>query len=253
MTSRPAEVEAFLATLAATRPGALTACDRWTAHDLAAHVAAAFEEVVRHLRAYTEGRPLTATRGFEEREAPFKTLPPAELLSAVERGEAQMRAEMAAILADEPDASLAWTRRQMRVDSFATHLRSECAIHRWDLAGDDERSFEILGSFDLLKHAVTAIGTGPLTARGHAVDAAAPDSEECVVRIRTEGHPDLLVTVGPRPSLELDESSGEPTIIGDQAARLLFLWGRTPQPPSRLEVTGRADDAFRARQLLSGY
>lgn len=67
---RPAEADAFLAAAADTPPGALTACGEWTAHDIAAHLAAACEEVTRHVRAYAEGRPLTATRGFGEREAP---------------------------------------------------------------------------------------------------------------------------------------------------------------------------------------
>lgn len=249
--SRPIEVEALLATLADTPPDAFTACDRWTTHDLEAHVAGAFEEVVRHLRAYADGSPLTSTRNFEEREAPFKLLSPDELQRTIEDRDEEMRAEIAAILAADPDATLTWTGRQMRVDSFSTHLRSECALHRWDVVGDDETSWELLGSFDLFKHAITAVGSGPMTARGLA--AGAGDSEDCVVRIRAEGHPDLVVTVGSTPSLDLDPPRGEPTIVGDQAARLLFLWGRMPSPPGRLRLTGLADEAFRAKRLLSGY
>jgi Mycothiol maleylpyruvate isomerase N-terminal domain len=181
--TRPNEVEAFLATLADTPPDAMTACDRWTTHDLGAHLAGTFEEVVRHLRAYADGHPLTSTRGFEEREAPFKLLSPDELLRTIERGDEQMRAEVATIVADDPDATLTWTRRQMRVDSFLTHLRSECAIHRWDMVGDDETSWRLLGSFDLFKHAITAIGSGPMSARGLATGAG--DGEDCVVPTRS--------------------------------------------------------------------
>jgi hypothetical protein len=47
-------------------------------------------------------------------------------------------------------------------------LHSECAIHGWDLRGDDDTSWRLLGQFELFKHAVTAIGTGAMTARGVA-------------------------------------------------------------------------------------
>lgn len=248
---RPAEVDAFLAVLGTTSPGALTACTMWTAHEVAAHLAAACDEVSAHLRAYGEGRPLTRTRGFEERERPYRALGLGALRRAFEQGEAQVRAEIAAIVDAEPDAVLAWTGRQMRVDAFLTHLRSECALHRWDLVGDDETSGALLGSFDLLQHAVSAIGAAPLTARGLATCGA--DGAPRSLRVRSEGHPDLVVGVGPEPTLGLAESVGTPTLVADQAARLLLCWGRTPQPPSRIEVTGRVDDARRLRRLLAGY
>lgn len=248
---RPVEVEELLERVQATPPRASTACGHWTAHDLGAHVAAGAEEVVRHLRAYREGQPLGRTRGLEEREAPFRELAPDRLVRSMDDRERQLRSEVASILAVEPDAVLAWTGRQVRVDALLTHLRSECAVHRWDLVGDDDTSRELLGSFDLLEHAVTAVGSGPLTARGVAAGATvgAPRSS----RIRSEGHPDLVVTVGPVVSLELAAPVGEPTLVADQAVRLLVCWGRTPQPPSRIEVVGRPDDARRVRQLLSGY
>lgn len=102
----------------------------------------------------------------------------------------------------------------MRVDAFLTHLRSECAVHRWDIASDDDASRRLLGQFDLFKHAVTAIGSRPMTARGVAAGAA-------------EGPP--------------------------LAARLLLLWGRTPQPPARAVITGPQAEALRVRRLLAGY
>jgi len=250
--TRPAETEALLAALQDVPPGALTACGEWTAHDIGAHLAGACEEVIRHLRAYVEDRPLTATRGFEEREASFRELSPARLLSALDRGEEMMRAEIGAILAREPDATLTWTRRQMRVDAFVTHLRSEYAIHRWDLIGDDDVSWSLLGKFELFKHAITAIGAGPMTARGVAAGAAQADP--FAARLRSDGHPDLLVTCDANSvRLSLTEPEGEATIVTDQAARLLTLWGRTPQPPSRVLASGPCAKAFRVRRLLSGY
>jgi hypothetical protein len=249
--SRPTEADAFLTVLQDTAPRALTACAEWTVHDIGAHLAGTYEEVRRHLRAHAEGHPLTHTRSFEERESPFKRLAPVELLAAVERGEEEMRVEASAIVAAEPDATLAWTGRQMRVDAFLSHPRSECAIHRWDVVGDDALSWSLLGDFSLFKHAISAIGTGPMTARG--VAAGASTGGYFSARVRSEGWPDLVVAVDETVSLRLAEPLGEATICADQAARLLMLWGRTPQPASRFEVTGAQDDAFRVRRLLSGY
>lgn len=39
----------------------------------------------------------------------------------------------------------------------------------------------------------------------------------------------------------------------DQAARLLLLWGRTPQPASRVVITGPRAEGLRVRRLLAGY
>ena len=251
-TERPAEAEAFLTALQDTPPGALSACPEWTAHDIGAHLAGGFEEVIRHVRAYGEGRPLTATRSFEEREAPFKDLPPARLLAAVERGEQTMRAEIAAALAAQPGATLAWTGRQMRVDAFLTHLRSECALHRWDLRGDDPASWDLLSQYDLLKHAVTAIGAGPICARGIAAGAA--QDPPLTARVRSDGHPDLLVTIRRGTArLELADPCGDAAIVTDQAARLLLFWGRTAQPAIRLRASGSQPEAPRLRRLFSGY
>lgn len=245
---RSREAEAFLTCLQDTPPRALTACAQWTAHDVGAHLAGACQEVLRHLRAHREGHALRRTRAFEEREAPFRQLAPAALLRSLEEGEEAVRSELAAILAAEPDAVVTWTRRKMRVDAFSTHLRSECALHRWDLVGDDATSGELLRSFELLQHAVTAIGAGPMTARGVAGGGVARS-----LRIGSDGQPDLVVGIGPVPSLAFAEPGAARTLTADHAARLLFLWGRTPQPPSRVQVTGRRDDAFLLRQLLAGY
>lgn len=191
--TRPAETEALLTALDRTEPGALTACGEWTARDLAAHLAAACDEIARHVHAYAEGQPLTRTRGFEEREAPFRELPPTELLAALD-----------------------------------------------------------LGNFDLLKHAVTAIGTGPMTARGVAAGAA--EGPAFTARIRSEGHPDLVVGSGDSGvRLALADPENDAAVTTDQAARLLLLWGRTPQPPARVLITGPRGDALRARRLLAGY
>jgi hypothetical protein len=251
-TTRPLEADEFLAVLQDLPPHALTSCPEWTVHDVGAHLAGAYEEVTRHVQAYAAGAPLTSTRSFEEREAAYKALGPADLLRAVERGEERMRAEIRAVLEEQPDAVLWWTGRWMRVDAFLSHLRSECAIHRWDMCGDDDTSARLLGQFDLFKHAVTAIGAGPLCARGITAHGSALAGLSA--RLRSDGHPDLLIEVADRtPALDLVAPSDEATITGDQAARLLLLWGRNPEPATRLRATGPSSDVVRVRRLLSGY
>ena len=46
----------------------------------------------------------------------------------------------------------------MPIAGFPTELRSEDAIHRWDLVGDDAISHELLSQHDLFIHAVNFIG-----------------------------------------------------------------------------------------------
>jgi uncharacterized protein (TIGR03083 family) len=249
---RPREAEAFLTALHDLSPDAPTACEDWTVHDVAAHVAGVYAEVLRHVTAYADGHPLSRTRGFEEREARFRALPADRLSSTVDEQETLLRHEIAAVLADDPGAELAWTGRRMRVASFPTHLRSECALHRWDLLGDDETSADLLGDNDLLEHAVTAIGAGPLLARG--VEAGAADGPETTARVRTGGRPDLVVTLGQGAAgLAMADPAGDAVIVADQAARLLLLWGRAPSPATRVRTEGADADALRVRRLFAGY
>jgi hypothetical protein len=49
------------------------------------------------------------------------------------------------------------------------------------------------------------------------------------------------------------EPEGEALVVGDAAARLLFLWGRRATPFGRLRCDGTAEDLARLQWLLSGY
>lgn len=244
--ARPVEVDALLTTLHDLPPESLTACVDWTVRNIAAHMAGNYDEVTRHVRAHAAGDPLTTTRGFAEREAAYLELRYDELLSVVEQGDATMRTEVCAVLDSEPDAELRWTGRQMKIASFLTHLRSECALHRWDMVGDDVVSMRMLGEYELLEHAVTAIGARPMTARGQA-------DGSWTARIGATGQPDLSVSVEPAGvTLHLVPATDDPDITGDPAARLLTVWGRIPQPPSRLRA-GDVGAAGRLRRLFAGY
>jgi hypothetical protein len=104
MTERSREGVAFIETIDKTAPQAVSACDGWTTHEIAAHVTGIAVEVIRHLDPYLHGDPVPETRSFEEREAPLQA--------------------------------------------------TEHALHRWDIAGDDEVSGELLGDMDLVDHSV---------------------------------------------------------------------------------------------------
>src|SRR5918996_4446811 len=81
------EKEAFLEALAGLHAEALSACPGWTAHDVLAHVVAGGTEIVELVQARTDGQRVPATRGFEEREQPFRELPDPELRRILENTE----------------------------------------------------------------------------------------------------------------------------------------------------------------------
>lgn len=242
------EANAFYAALERTSPDAATGCSGWTAHEIVAHLAAAGLEVALNLEAYGEGRPAPLTRGFEEREAPFREMNDHLLRIELPNSIARMSSALDAILTNEPDAIVPWTGRQMMVKAFLTHLRSEFAIHRFDLIGDDDISKELLAQPDLTNHAVTVLGKALL------LRASNPESLEFHATIASPGTSDVTVLVDAEGSrLIYTEDLSEPSVIGDSAARLLFLWGRKPDNPSRLKAPGGPDVLHRLQTLLAGY
>ena len=98
------------------------------------------------------------TRSFEEREAPLQALGHAELLRRLDSEETSMRRIVAEVLDGEPDAVIPWTGRHMAVAKFVPHLRNEHALHRWDVAGEDDISRQLLGSDELVDHSVAELG-----------------------------------------------------------------------------------------------
>jgi hypothetical protein len=72
MTGRSREATEFLAAVDRAAPDAVSACDGWTTHEIAAHVTGIAVEVIRHLEPSPQGDPVQKTRSFEEREAPLQ-------------------------------------------------------------------------------------------------------------------------------------------------------------------------------------
>lgn len=247
---RPAEAEKILTSLDAVAPMSMTSCPGWTAHHVAAHIAGSYQEIRYHLEAFASGRPLQKTRSFEEREPPLYALPYGELLAQAEREEVSMRQVLAEVLDQAPDARLQWTGRTVDAAGFGTHMRSEDAVHRWDLVGDDEASAALLGQQELLDHAVGFIGA-PLCQRGLRQGAG---DRPLTVIVRTEGQDDLKVTMGEGTArLAVVPADGSATIHADGAARLLLLWGRKPSPFYRLQAVGNTRDVSQLQLLFSGY
>jgi hypothetical protein len=246
---RPPELEALLASLDGIGPRQLTSCPGWTSHHLAAHIAGNYEELLAHVQAFADRRPLDRTRSWEEREQPLRELALTNLLSRIEELATMMAQLVTDVLVERPDAKLTWTQRTVRISGFATHMRSEDALHRWDLVGDDETSFELLGQQELLEHAVTFIGN-PLLQRGLRLGATAT----FVARVRSPGQDDLVVkSRNGKAQVSMGSAEGEAAIEGDPAARLLLLWGRKPSPFIRLQTLDDGMSTLRVQNLLLGY
>jgi hypothetical protein len=254
---RSREAEAFLVTVDRAAPGAVSACAGWTTHEVAAHVAGIAVEVVRHLEPYLQGDPVPATRSFEEREAPLQALGHDALLTRLDAEEARMRAVVGDVLDREPDAVVPWTGRHMAVAKFVPHLRNEHALHRWDLAGDDDTGEHLLGDPELVGHSVDELGRILLRAgRGHDPD---PD-RDFAVRLRSAGQPDLRVLVEDGDAglvwaadTDTDADADEPAVEVDAVARHLLIWGRRPDIRGRVRSGLARADLARLQSLLSGY
>lgn len=250
-TTSSHELRAFVATCRAVGPRALAACPGWTAHDVAAHVAATAAEVVRHLEPYRAGRPVPGTRSFAEREVPFRALAFDDLLQQLVAEVAAMDDAVGRVLARELDAAVPWTGRSMAVATFPTHLRSELALHRWDLVGDDAAGDGLLADPTLTDHAVEVLGA-VLPRAGASRDPGG----DVVVGLRSEGAEDVVVEVHGDEAVLRRPVAGEavrPGLHLDAAARLLVLWGRRPDAPSRVLSALDGPDLARLQGLLAGY
>ena len=253
MTDRSREAGAFISTVDQAAPQAVSACDGWTTHEIAAHVTGIAAEVIRHLDPYLQGDPVPETRSFEEREAPLQAMEHRTLLQRLDAHETRMRRMVDDVLDREPDAVIPWTGRRMAVGKFIPHLRNEHALHRWDVAGDDQTSAELLGNIDLVDHSVGELGAILLRAgRQHDPDPEA----DFRVRLRTAGQPDLRVVVDHGQAHLAWAGNGaddEPAVEMDAGARQLFIWGRRPDHRDRLRSHLTQPQLARLQALLSGY
>ncbi|HEX4099286.1 MAG: maleylpyruvate isomerase N-terminal domain-containing protein [Pseudonocardiaceae bacterium] len=249
---RSRETEAFLDARQHTAPEVVSACEGWTAHEVTAHLTAAAAEISRHLEPYLRGDAVPTTRTFEQREPPFRAIDDATLCHRLVDEEQRMRSVIAEVLAQEPDAVIPWTGRQMAVAKFLPHMRNEFAIHRWDFVGDDDIGTELLTQPELTEHAVSVLGR-ILLRRGADHDPA-PD-QDFHVRLRAGSTPDVRVVVeAGQAGLQLtDRDTDEPYVDLDPAARTLVIWGRRPDQRGRFRSHVTQPTLIRLQTLLSGY
>ena len=151
-----AEITAFLDSLSHVDPDAPTFCAGWTAHDLLAHLVAGGVEIRRLVAAKLAGRPVPSTRPFTEREAPFVALPDDELRDLM--GRPGLLLALDELHACDPSATVTFTGAELTATQLMTHVRSELAVHRWDLIGDDDVGRALLAQPDLLEHGRFVLG-----------------------------------------------------------------------------------------------
>lgn len=248
---RSREAEAFISAVHDVPHDAVSACSGWTAHEVAAHMAAGAAEVIRHLEPYLHGHPVPQTRGFEEREAPYRECEPARLCDCLDQNEREMRELITSVLDSDPEAVIPWTGRHMAVVKFVPHMRNEFAIHRWDIAGDDATSMELLSQPELTEHAVQVLGKMLLNKGSQGLSG----KEDLVARLRSTGTTDVrLEVISGQAALNItDDQTDEPYIELDAAARTLILWGRRPSPPARIRSQLPTKDLAMVQNLLAGY
>ena len=155
------EFEALATAIDRVPPDGPTSCPGWTAHDLIAHLVAGAGEMQRLVTHHLEGRPPTPTRSFAEREAPFRSMDDGALRQAIWTIGGQLITTLDVLHEERPTETVAFTGAELTADRLTTHIRSEAAIHRWDLVGDDPISAELLAQRDLIEHGRWALDQMP--------------------------------------------------------------------------------------------
>src|SRR6185312_14035717 len=229
------------------RPDAGTWCEAWTVRDVVVHQTGNAEELARVLEAHLVGSPVD-TRGFEEREAPFRAMNNADLWMAFVDRMQRLGAVATAARELPGDRDVAWTRRTMKIPWFAEHMREELVLHGWDITGDDPAAQARLTEPWMTTHSVVAVGR-PLLAKG-----ARQLGGKIEARLRVPGTDDVFLSAdAEHTTIELTEPEGPATLETDAAARVLLLWGRRPGDPSRICSRVGPETLGRVRRLLSGY
>lgn len=211
---------------------ASTACTDWTAHNIAAHLAAGFEEVYVLIENTLAGRPSRDTRTFDEREAPYLAMEDGSLRERLREHLTKTAKVLADFRAAGPDAAFDFNGKSFTASQMTVHLDSELAIHRWDFMGDDAISEELLSDPAVTRHAVFLLNALPMLAEGAPNRVAGTDLRAITVVLRTPGQPDVALQVDADGQARFVQGDSEGGLTGqfvvttDAANRLLTLWGR---------------------------
>ena len=222
------EATAFLDTLDRTAPTSPTACARWTAHELVAHLTAGAAEMAELTEAVTTGRGERATRDFSAREAPYAAMADDDLRNRLVVEAIRLSTAIEALGAPGAPRTVPFAGRRLSASELVMHGRSEAALHRWDLAGGDDVSDDLLGQPELTAHAVevlnTMLGDSPEAVTTRTTAAAITKLR---ARFAAPGQLDVVLVVDAAGArLELDEPRTTWGASTDPGARLLALWGR---------------------------
>jgi uncharacterized protein (TIGR03083 family) len=225
------EGTALVTTLDKVAPSAPTACSGWSAHDIVAHLAAGSKEIADLIGEKLTGQPPRPTRAFEEREPPFRALPNDELRAAWATQARRKTEAVEALAALGEDATVDFTGTAMTAARLSTHSRSEAAVHRWDIAGDDAVSDELLAQPELTAHAVSVLNAMPILLESSRARMTQAERLPLRIVLRAPEHPDVALgadTDG-HARFELVEggtADGDAIVESDPAQRLLIIWGR---------------------------
>jgi hypothetical protein len=230
ISGAPRESRALIEALARVDPGAATACSEWTAHELVAHMAAGAKEIADLIEDALAGRPVRATQSFDEREADFIALPDEQLRQAMVTESRRKVAATEALAAQGPQATFEFTGRPFTAELVERHSRSEAAIHRWDLVGDDAEGEKLLAQPEFTRHAVEMLNTLPILAEAPATRAREAGVSRLRIVLRSPGEPDVVLAAtadGARFELvDNGPAEGDAVVTTAPANRLLSIWGR---------------------------
>jgi hypothetical protein len=239
------EGAAFLATLLAADPSRLTACRGWTVHEITAHLAAGSQEIADLIEDHLAGVRPRDTRAFEEREAPYRAMEDSALRARLfEQVGRSTRAR--GQLAHQSSDAVLFTGRMIRAAEFATHSRSERALHRWDIVGRDELGWAMLAQAELTLHSLKILTEMPVLpeALENRLREANADGGDFEVVLRSAPHDDVTVSLsGGVLDVHSEPMTDRPVDAHlDPATRLLALWGRR-EPSAEIRLDTAADRA----------
>ncbi len=239
------ETAEFLTALLSRGPDEPTACPKWRVRDLVAHMAAGAQEESDLIEAALDGQAARPTRTFEEREAAYRALAYEDLLSALAREGSRLSGAIDRL--EATGGRVAFTGMTLDAAAFRTHTRSELALHRWDLIGDDEVGDELLAQPDLTAHTAAVLtqmsGLQESIARRAAGVAGLPET----FALRSPGHHDVLIRTRPGPAIEITHAEPDvPVIRCDASTRLLVLWGRATDRADFTALPEKTTDPIKA-------
>jgi uncharacterized protein (TIGR03083 family) len=239
---RDEAMRAFISSMSQLQATAPTWCAGWSAHDLAAHVAAAAEERANLIEEYLAGDPPRATRSWEVREPPYRAMPDAALRERLVEQAARFESNLSALREDDMIPYTGWV---MSAQQFRMHSHSEAVLHRWDLVGDDDIGIRWLSDPSMVTHALAVFAAVPALAEAQRWRSR--DSVSSPLVLRCDGRPDVAVTPGKALSGATD---GEAVVLDLRPHEVpLVLWGRCPSRLRDPKANGETIDSVLHRLL----